>query len=190
MTGIWLISYIALWVLFLILAVVVLLTLRSLSVVIERIEGLQRGEVESSTTLTVGERVPDVPLDTRDGAHSSLESLRGADTAVVVISPGCGACRDVLAEVAHHAPSSDPLNLRVARTALICVGDVQEVEQELTAAQIPRTLPVFIDSAQIVSARWGVRETPTTLIVDADLLLVRATTGFLSRAKRESARSS
>lgn len=189
MTGIWLISYITLWILFVLLAVVVLLLLRSLSVVVETVNAVHHGSDEAPTTLAVGEPLPDVVVQTRDGTPASLHSLGGMATALVVVSSGCEPCREVIAEISHAPSSSDPLDLQVSRTVLIWLGAVQEVDHDVTTAQIPATLPVLIDSGQEVRTRWGIRGTPTTVIVDANWQVVRASTGFLSRTTRESVRS-
>ena len=178
MTGIWLISYIALWILFLILAVVLLLTVRSLSVVVEKLQALQPGPEPLATTVKTGETLPDVELRGRDDALRSLHSFRGTDTAVVVVSPGCGPCRDVLAEVGQHPASSDPLHLHVSQTLLICLGEPIEAEQELVQARVPASVPVFFDPHNQVKSLWGIQGTPTMIIVNPDLQVVHASAGF------------
>lgn len=178
MTGIWLISYIALWILFLILAVVLLLTVRSLSVVVEKLQALQPGPEPPATTLSIGETLPDVELRTRDDTLRSLHSFRGADTAVVVVSPGCGPCRDVLMEVSQNPTSNDPLHLQVSQTILVCLGETHDAQQELAQALVPATLPVFFDPDNQVKSLWGIQSTPTMIIVNRELQFVRASVGF------------
>lgn len=188
MTGIWLISYITLWIVVVLLAVVVLLLLRSLSVVVEMVNAMHHGSDDAPTTLAVGELLPDVVVHTRDGTPASLHSLGGVATALVVVSPGCEPCHEVIAAIRHAPASRDPLDLQVSRTVLIWLGAVQEVDQAVTTAQIPATLPVLIDSGQEVRTRWGIRGTPTTVIVDAQWQVVRASTGLLPRARPDGLR--
>ena len=178
MTGIWLISYIALWILFLILAVVLLLTVRSLSVVVEKLQALQPGPEPLATTVPIGETLPDVELRGRDDVLRSLHSFGGTDTAVVVVSPGCGPCRDVLAEVGQHPASNDPLHLRVEQTLLICVGEASEAARELDQARIPAGVPVFFDPENKIKSLWGIQGTPTMIVLNPDLRIVHASAGF------------
>jgi hypothetical protein len=178
MTGIWLISYLALWILVVIVAVVLLLMVRSLSIVVEKLQALQAAP-EPATTLSVGETLPDVALRARDGMLHAIHRFRGADTAVVIITPGCGPCRDVLAEVSQHPNAPDPLHLHVFQTVLICIGDMNEAEQELTQAGVPATVPVFFDSDNKVQSSWGIHGTPTMIILSPDFQVVRASAGFM-----------
>jgi hypothetical protein len=122
--------------------------------------------------------LPNVELRGRDDSLRSLHSLRGSDTAIVVVSPGCGPCRDVLAEVGQHPASSDPLHLHVAQTVLICLGETSEAEQELNEARIPASVPVFFDPQNKVKSLLGIQGTPTMIVLNPDLQLVRASAGF------------
>lgn len=178
MTGIWLISYVVLWILFLILAVVLLLTVRSLSVVVEKLQALQPGPEPPATSLEIGETLPDVQLRGRDDTLRALHSFRGTDTAVVVVSSGCGPCRDVLAEIGQHSTTSDPLHLHVAQTVLICLGETNESEQELAQLGVPASLPVFFDPDNRVKSLWGIQGTPTMIVVNPNLQVVHASAGF------------
>lgn len=179
MTGIWLVSYIVLWVLVLILAVAVVLMLRSLSVVIERVHHQHQDDDATPTKLRIGELVPDVPLYTSDGTMSSLHSWSGVHTAVIVVSPGCGPCQEVVTTIKQAQSAQDPLALQVSRTMLICTGTVEEAHQDLAVGQLATTLPVLIDVDREVGMQWGLRATPTTVIVDNQWHLVRVATGFL-----------
>lgn len=89
MSGLFLLSYIALWVLFLAVALVLVSVLRNLGLIAEAIRAEQPLNVTSSK-LRVGEVLPEIVLQTRNGEDASVHDLAGVRTALIIVSPYCG----------------------------------------------------------------------------------------------------
>src|SRR5690349_8239311 len=101
MTGLWLISYIALWILFLVLAVVLLSVLRNLGALYETLAAFQNPPQEP-IKLVPGDIVPDLALPALSGDRVPISAFRGQTTAFLIVSPGCSPCHSLLKDIAEN----------------------------------------------------------------------------------------
>lgn len=83
MSGLWMISYIALWVLFLATALTLVSALRNMGVLYEAVTRLSQHTKwnQTSTNLTAGAELPEVTLQTLTGDDKPLSALEGIKTA-------------------------------------------------------------------------------------------------------------
>src|SRR5215210_2450716 len=94
MEGIWLISYIVLWVLVLALGLLVLLLYRQLGIMY-----LGSAEGVSRDGLPPGTKAPDFSLEDQVGNAHRLADYRGRPAVVLFGSPHCSPCRILLPQL-------------------------------------------------------------------------------------------
>lgn len=178
MTGLWLISYVALWVLTLGMAVVLISVLHNLGVLHQMISGTANIQPPPSK-LKVDQHLPMLTLHTLDGTAVSLEQFRGIKTAFSVVSPGCSGCVRLLEDMvsADGDVSLDPLDSTMQQQVIISVADIPATAALVHQVQLPQELVVLADPKNQVGKAWGVRATPVTVIVDPELTVVRQVVG-------------
>lgn len=159
MTGLWLISYIALWLLFLVVAVLLISVLYHLGNIYNKIEV----KLPPPTKLNVGEILPNVDLQTMDGERVPLSQFLGITTAFAVISPGCSTCFNMLKRMAN---GDDSLKFPVDRTVIISLADASATREMVQLAHLPEAYSVFLDASKMLTESWGINTTP--VIVEAD----------------------
>jgi hypothetical protein len=159
MTGLWMLSYVALWVLFLIVAVLLVSVLYHLGNIYNKIEK----KLPAPTKLTIGENLPQVDVQTMDGRLMSLSQFQGAKTAFAIISPGCYTCFNMLKRMAN---GDDSLKFPVDQTVIISLADRSATEEMTRLAHLPETYSVFLDTSKKLKDAWGINTTP--VIVEAD----------------------
>ena len=94
MEGIWLVSYIVLWILVIGLGVLVLLLYRQLGIMyLGTAEGVSRDGLERGT------RAPDFKVTDQYGTEQRLSNYKGKPVALVFGSPNCGPCRTLIPEL-------------------------------------------------------------------------------------------
>lgn len=178
MTGLWLVSYIALWILFLLVVVVLLSVLRNLGVIYESISALTPRLHSAPTKLKAGEVLPPLTWQTLSGDEKSLSEFRGAKAAISVVSPTCGPCRDFLKNIVEDGHQPDPLDQSVRNRLIVSVGDIAMTRELITQIGLSRDVPVLVDAKNRVATEWGITSTPMTVIVDDQLRVVRQLFGI------------
>lgn len=155
MEGIWLISYIVLWVVVLGLALLVLLLYRQLGIMyLGTAEGVSRDGLEKGT------RAPDFSLTDQHGTVHRLSSLRGRPVLLLFGSPHCSPCRILLPQLhdwarAHRDMEVLWLNAASPEESLKFVSDTST------------TLPVLpFTPEDNVMEQYRVRVTPFMFMVD------------------------
>ncbi len=112
MQGIWLLSYVVLWVVVLGMGVLVLLLYRQLGIMyLGSAEGVSRDGLEKGTTA------PDFSLADQYGATQRLANYRGRPVLLVFGSPHCSPCRTLLPQMHDWAkahPDVVPIWLNAA----------------------------------------------------------------------------
>lgn len=180
MNGVWLISYITLWILFFVVALVLLTVLRNLGAIYEILsKAAPSGFQPAPTKLKEGEVLPDVQGDVLQGQSLTLSRKVSGNTAVIVISPGCGPCRHLLSEVVAGRHQLDPMNAQVKDWFIVSLGEWVETQQFLRELEIPASYndQVMIVSREKIMDLWGINTTPTTVIVDDHRRIVRQVFG-------------
>ncbi len=159
MEGIWLASYVALWAMMLVQAIVIAALLRQVGILHLRI-----GPVGARTTnmgLEIGASLPNLNVDDINGSPVSLVDRERARLLVFIV-PGCGICDELMPAVRTMVRSE-----RDRLSIILITGD----EEEETARSFIRkhhldAIP-FVLSAQVASA-CQVRSAPYALAIDTD----------------------
>lgn len=180
MSGVWLVSYIALWVLFLVVAVVLISVLRNMGALYEMLEHIPPAQ-NAAIKLIAGTPIPELTFEALDGNQLTTTAFRGQTIALTFISPGCGPCRDLLRDLATH---TFELTLWTPATTqvIVSLGDVPATRELLQEVSLPSAIGIFTAPQTDVEVAWGVRATPTTVIVDADGVFLRHQVGYAPQA--------
>jgi thiol-disulfide isomerase/thioredoxin len=177
MSGPWLISYIALWILFLVVAIVLISVLRNLGVLYQSMSQLVK-VLPNTSKLTVGELLPRVTLHDAHGEPLQWRMFEGVSAAFTVISPGCGPCRALMQQFAQNDLRVDPENPIQARYyILISLGDIASTSELVSGMNGREGLYLLFDVNREVEKDWGVSSTPTTIVVDSQMKIVRQISG-------------
>lgn len=173
MTGLWLISYIALWILFLLVAIALISVLRNLGVIYESL-GTVSPELRSAPTkLVTGDHLPDLTLYTLSGGEVSLSETHKGKTAFLIVSPRCSPCHSFLKDIAENGRNPDPLDPSVRHKVIVSIGNISEQTEVVSQIRLSQDLPFLVDTENLVAEKWGITTTPTTVIVDDQQKVVR-----------------
>lgn len=174
MEGIWLVSHLALWVLFLVVAIVLISVLRNLGVIYESMEALAPLK-NAPTKLQPGERLPEMTSYSLAGEKVPLSKFHGTKTAFSIISPACTSCNGFLRRFGEEDYRSDPLDPTVKNTILISTGHIAETIELLLEVgwENESSVPVVVDKDKTIVRKWGITRVPATIITDEDLRVVR-----------------
>ncbi len=173
MAGIWLVSYVALWVLFIVISLVVLSILHNLGVIYRSLETHAPGMTAAPSKLENGVPLPDITLHTVENKKIRVSSLSGDKSAFFVVSPTCSPCHDLLHAVIDGHIGFDPKDDSVRRGVIISLGSVQQTAEMSRALGLADKFLVLADTGGAVEKNWGTTSTPTTIIADGDLRVVR-----------------
>jgi len=185
MTGLWLVSYIALWILFLIVAVVLLSVLRNLGTLYESLAVAHPLE-EQPIKLVAGEALPDLTMRTLSGEQVLVSTFQGARTAFFVVSPRCSPCTNLLKDIAENGAGPYPHDGSVRWRVIVSNADAAETAALIDQAGLPDGVLLLIDPDGGTRREWGVAGTPTTVIVDEQLRFVRHEVGYAEKPVRRS----
>lgn len=166
MTGLWLVSYIALWVLVAIIVVLLIGVLRHIGLLYQYTIGHWSGP---PTNLRAGRQLPDLMLRTLDGSEVRLSQFAGAPANFAVISPHCSGCLKLMEDIVKTAHEGDIAE----RWVLVSLADAESTREMVSTLNIPPSYAVLIDQANVVKSEWGIRATPVTVVVDDRLTVVR-----------------
>jgi methylamine dehydrogenase accessory protein MauD len=154
MSGWWLASYLALWVLVTVLAVLVVALVRQVGTLHLRMG--PRGALElDEEGPPLGEAPEPMAATDLDGRPVSIGGP-GPGQLVLFVSPGCPICREVLPGV--------PAAARAGRLEPLVVTDTDEVEEMAAYARDGFAAPVVARPG--VGDRYGVPGTPYAVVFD------------------------
>ncbi|MGI8589311.1 MAG: TlpA family protein disulfide reductase [Chloroflexia bacterium] len=157
MEGIWLVSYIILWLLVLGLGVLVFLLYRQLGILY-----LGSAEGVSRDGLAVGTAAPDFSLGDQYGNTQRLSDYRGKPTFLVFGSPSCTPCRVLL-------PQMDDWAAAHPEVGVLWLNAANPDESTKYASDMGATLPVVAHTPdQKLPERYHVRVTPFSFLLDQD----------------------
>lgn len=176
MSGLWLVSYIALWVLFLAVAVVLIGVMRNLGVIYESITPAPKQS--SPSNLIPGQSLPEVNLLTLAGDIIPISKIGGMKMAISIISPTCSPCQELLERINRGKWQLDPLDPSLENLAIVSIGDANLTNNLIRQVGLRHDIQVLIDPEQQMLKEWGVVSTPTTIIVDNQLKVVRHVIGL------------
>jgi methylamine dehydrogenase accessory protein MauD len=153
--GVWLISYIVLWVLVLVLGVLVLLLYRQLGIMyLGSAEGVSRDGLERGT------RAPDFSLTDQYGELQRLNNYRGRAVLLLFGSPHCSPCRILLPQL-HDWARAHP------DVAVLWLNAASPEESLKFVSDTGATIPVapYAPEENLMD-RYRVRVTPFMFFVD------------------------
>lgn len=152
------VSYVALWLLLLVIGILLLLLYRHFGVMsLGTLEGVQRDG------LPVGAAAPPLGGVTASGDDAGWEPRRGAVDLLLFVSPDCGPCETLLPVVNRLAAS--PAARRLGITAI--VPGPRETVARLDEKYHPPYLCLAEDGSGAF-ARFRVRVTPFAFVIGAD----------------------
>lgn len=166
MSGIWLVSYVALWVLVILLAIVVLGLVRQLGVIYLRLG--PDSAVTTSEGLEINSPAPEFQSeDVISGRRVTLTDLKQRPSLLIFISPTCGPCAKLMPHVADL--------MRVRNSAANIVLISQSTEQETLSLIRSHKLkgPVLADADKSLSTIYRVPATPFAYRVDQSGIVKR-----------------
>ncbi|MDQ3928734.1 MAG: TlpA family protein disulfide reductase [Chloroflexota bacterium] len=155
MEGIWLVSYIVLWLVVLVLLVLVILLYRQLGIMY-----LGSAEGVSRDGLDLGAQAPDFALTDQYGNLQRPADYRGRPLLLLFGSPNCGPCKVLLPEL--HAWASDHPHVGV-----LWLNLASREENLRYAKEMGATLPMPAHTpADGVVEHFKVRVTPFLFFLD------------------------
>jgi methylamine dehydrogenase accessory protein MauD len=157
MEGIWLVSYIVLWILVLALGVLVLLLYRQLGIMY-----LGTAEGVSRDGLPKGTRAPDFNLTDQYSNPQRLTEYQGRPVLLLFGSPHCSPCRTLLPQL-HDWARSHP------DVGIIWLNAASPEESLKFASDTGATLPIapYTPEDNLMD-RYRVRVTPFLFMVDEE----------------------
>ncbi len=162
MSGIWLVTYVALWVLFLLMAVVLLGLVRQLGLMQLRL-GPESEPLTTREGLQYGTAAPDFEgPDVLDGKRLiSIRSLTGRPTILVFFSRSCSACLD-------FAPKLAEFHRSFRRNVNVVLVSNSSPQSTIDMAETFKLkMPVVGDENGPISKAYLVRATPFAYRMDA-----------------------
>ena len=154
MSGIWLVSYIALWGLVILLTVVVLGLVRQLGLIHLRL-GPDNDLVTTNEGLEIGLPAPDFQADdVLNGHEIALSNLKGHPSILVFVSTSCQPCQELMPHlVSFHRSKNGKVNI-----VLFIQAEAEESVQFAKNHQLK--IPVVSDPQGDLSKVYQVRATP------------------------------
>jgi peroxiredoxin len=174
MSGPWLLSYVALWLLVLLLVIGTIGVLRQIGLLYEHASQPDRPR----TKLRSGERVPEIRLEMPTGQRVRLAELIESPTPVLIVSPTCGGCSSLLGQIARGERGSEVAR----RVIVVSMSGAREAGELATKAGLSPETTVLIDTGGEIRRVWGVHATPTVVLIDEDLRVMEQHIGFLNGA--------
>jgi methylamine dehydrogenase accessory protein MauD len=155
MEGIWLVSYIVLWILVVVLILLVILLYRQLGIMY-----LGSAEGVSRDGLTPGTKAPDFSLKDQYDNPQRLSDYRGRPTVLLFGSPHCSPCRILLPQL-HDWAKAHP------EVGVLWLNAASDEESLKFASDTGSTLPIAPYTPQEnLMDKYRVRVTPFMFLVD------------------------
>ena len=157
MEGVWLISYIVLWILVLGLGVLVIVLYRQLGIMY-----LGTAEGVSRDGLPRGAQAPDFTLTDQYGEVHRLSSYRGRPVALLFGSPHCNPCRTLLPQLQQWAHAHPDV-------ATLCLNAASPEESLRFVSETGADLPVLpYRPEDKLMDKYKVRVTPFMFMVNEE----------------------
>jgi methylamine dehydrogenase accessory protein MauD len=158
-TGVWLASYIVLWVVVLLLAFLLAGALRQLGLMQLRL-GDDPGALITDTGLERGSEAPDFTgLDSESGEVVRLSELPTVPRMLVFASPGCLSCRELIPGLNEVRRTRGELDFLV-----VCRGDLESCQAFGRMNRLEA--PMVVDSTGQIEKDYLVTLTPFAYLID------------------------
>ena len=159
MDTVWLIAFLAIWVVVLFLGFLLLGTLRALGLLSWRLEQLEATTPKrlGRDGLKPGKKAPDFSLPSADGKEMALHDFAGRKVLLVFTQSGCSPCKQIV-------PELNRLGSSAAQVVVINNGDREATRKwsEETGARFP----VLAQDRFSVSKRYEVFATPFAFLIN------------------------
>jgi len=157
---IWVASYVMLWIIVALLAVVVMGTLRQLGIIQLRF-GSDPGALITPEGLDRGTEAPRFEgVDVRTQQRIHLDALRGRPSVLVFLSPGCSTCGELVPHL------NDLARDRQGEINVLAVCAADETTSREFAQQVKLRTPMLADPTNAIGASYGVQHTPFAFLLD------------------------
>lgn len=160
MNGVWLISYLALWLLVIFALVAVLALARQIGLLHRRLS-VPSARMESAGP-EIGELVPELAARDLLGRKTTLGGARGKQTLLAFVSPRCISCDD-LAPALRSVWKSEH---RTVEVILVGIGGDEKSNRDFIARHALEDIP-FLASNEI-GTQYRVLAPPYALLIDKD----------------------
>jgi methylamine dehydrogenase accessory protein MauD len=162
MNGIWLISYISLWILVVVLTIIVLGLVRQLGIIYLRL-GPEQNLLATTEGLELGKPLPE--FEANEFTHNRIftaKDLEGRQSILVFVSPSCSPCKELMPHLIEFQKSWDgKINI-----VLFCQGEARPGIEFFSSYDLHSYL--IIDQEGKLSETFHVRATPYAYSLDKD----------------------
>lgn len=165
MSGIWLISYILLWILVIALVAIVLGLVRQLGMIYLRL-GPEQNLLATSEGLELGKPIPEFEAgEISQNRNLTIGDLKGHPSVLVFVSPSCSPCKELMPHIKEFQHQWDgKINL-----VLFCQGEMQPAKDFYSAYDLNTLL--VIDQNGKLSETFHVRATPFAYSLDKNCIV-------------------
>ena len=157
MSGIWLVSYVALWAVVLFQGIVIFVLVRQLGVIY-----LGTAQGVANDGLDVGKEAPDFSLFGLDGEPLSLASFRGTPLLLIFGSPTCAPCRGLIPDLNSFARD------RAQELRVLFLSRSDDESTRRFASEQNIEVPIAAHPDEDLPNRYEARVTPFGFLVDDD----------------------
>jgi methylamine dehydrogenase accessory protein MauD len=160
MTPWWLLSYVALWLVVLLLAFLLLGALRALGLLRWRLEQLEATTPSRTGRggLKPGKKAPDFTLPCVSGGETSLHDFAGRRVFLVFTMSGCKPCHRIVPELNQLQRRGE------VQVLVVNNGELEATRQ--WAAEVKVCFPVLAQQQFSVSKRYEMYATPSAFLID------------------------
>ncbi len=157
MNGVWLVSYVALWILVILLTVIVLGLVRQLGLIHLRL-GPEHSVLTPTEGLEIGSTAPDFhAVDVISKENFTLASLKDRPSLLIFVSPACRPCLELMPHIASFWRSKHKkLNVLLFSQS----NDVSNFNLSNVS------IPVLPDPDRVIAKAYQVRATPFAYRLD------------------------
>ncbi len=161
MSGLWLVSYVALWILVVVLAVIVLGLVRQLGLIHLRIGEEESGLLKTQEGLELGVSAPDFEAtDIVGQTKISLAGLRKRPSILVFVSQSCPACQELMPHITEFQKSQN------GNVDLILFNRAPIQNSLELVKNYGLTFPVIADDTGVIFKKYEIQATPFVYHVD------------------------
>lgn len=131
MEGLWLVALVTVWLLVLMLGILVLSLMRNVGALATAVQQM-RASGDEPLPFSRGEQPPPLATIANDGTPTALDLATGRPVGLIVVSPGCTPCHDLLQAMQHGStiiPDAPPETAYV----VLSLGDASATQELLTA---------------------------------------------------------
>lgn len=166
MEGLWLVSYLVLWVLFLLTVVFLFGVLQQIGSLHERLDKI----APRTSKFELGNIIPDFSLPAFNGKPrtlSSFQSFQGKNLFLVFVAPACSGCEALLSSIDDVFRGEEKSKWG---TLIVALSNMMEAKDLVEKLQI--TIPIMIDEKGKVQELFGIWGTPLVMAIDEDRMLM------------------